>query len=155
MRPILEYCQTVWAPYLQKDIDRLENVQRRATKLVKSLENLDYEERLHRLNLYKLSARRQRGDIIFFYKMINGMVNVDPLKFVTLKHHHYSHRGHSQQLQYSNPPPKTDLGRNIFSKRIIKPWNMLPKSVIDSPPLRHLKITSTTTTIKKYYKPYF
>ena len=53
-RPQLEYCVQVWNPFLAKDIDLLERVQRHATKCLHSLSNLSYEERLGRLDLYSL-----------------------------------------------------------------------------------------------------
>ena len=46
IRPHLEYCAPSWSPYLAKDIDTLERVQHHATKLVKSLSALTYEDRL-------------------------------------------------------------------------------------------------------------
>ena len=62
---------------MQGDIDILENVQRRATKLVPSLRKLDYEDRLKAMGLTKLELRRERGDMIQFYKSIHGIDDVN------------------------------------------------------------------------------
>ena len=64
VRPHLEYAQNVWSPHLLKHIDILEKVQERATKLVDGLKNLDYSERLKKLDMTTLAFRRLRGDVI-------------------------------------------------------------------------------------------
>ena len=58
VRPRLEYCIQAWCPHLRKDIDLLEKVQRRATRLIYSLHDLPYYDRLKRLKLTTLVTRR-------------------------------------------------------------------------------------------------
>ena len=64
VRPRLEYAVQAWNPYLVKDIELLEGVQHRATKLVKQCRNWEYENRLKYLGLTTLVTRRIRGDIV-------------------------------------------------------------------------------------------
>ncbi len=51
VRPHLQYAVKFWSPHLTKDIAKLEAVQRTATKMIPSLRNKSYEERLARVNL--------------------------------------------------------------------------------------------------------
>ena len=60
----LEYCNTVWGLFYKMDQIAIENVQRRAIRLVKELKHLDYEQRLQHLQLPSLYYRRQQGDMI-------------------------------------------------------------------------------------------
>ena len=73
VRPHLEYCCQAWAPHYEKDLNLLERVQRRATRLIKGFKGLEYEERLKRLDLYSVRRRYVRGDLIEVYKMFQGI----------------------------------------------------------------------------------
>ena len=77
VRPLLEYCVHAWSPHLKKDINLLENVQRRATKMVRGLRNLEYDERLTILGIPRLEDRRVRGDMILTYRLLNGEESID------------------------------------------------------------------------------
>jgi hypothetical protein len=74
VRPHHEYANPVWNPYLKKHIDTIENIQRRATKLIPGFSDLSYEDRLRRLKLPSLSYRRSRGDMIEVY--VNNVLAV-------------------------------------------------------------------------------
>ena len=63
-------------------IRELENVQRKATKLIPSLQNLPYSERLQNLNLLSLSYHRNRMDLIMTYKIFNEAMLVNKDYFI-------------------------------------------------------------------------
>jgi len=76
VRPKLEYCVQAWRPYLKKDIDLLEKVQQRATRLMMSDKSLSYNDGLQKFGLTTLETRRLRGDLIEVFKMFKGFDNI-------------------------------------------------------------------------------
>jgi len=73
VRPDVEYANAIWSPYKKGEIEAIEKVQKRATKLVISLKKLPCKERLLQLNLHTLKYRQLRGDMIEVYKIIHDM----------------------------------------------------------------------------------
>ena len=67
---IVDYGIVVWYPSTRKNIQLIENIQKRVTKIVPELKDLPYEERLRMLNLPTLLYRRQRFDLIQIFKII-------------------------------------------------------------------------------------
>ena len=96
VRPKLEYCIQAWNPFLKRDITLLENVQRRATKLITGLKNKSYEERLSLLQLTTSETRRKRGDLIQTFKILKKFDNVNST--VWFKSSSTGLRGHEYKL---------------------------------------------------------
>lgn len=130
VRPHLEYCQSVWSPHLRRNIDALENVQVRATKLVDGLSDLEYTERLKRINLPTLVHRRRRGDMIEVFKHFNSYdkSTISP----SFNPRDRPSRQHKLQL---HQPGSSDGSRgaqkNSFYHRVAPIWNNLPRSVVE------------------------
>ena len=129
VRPHLEYCIQAWRPYRKKDIDKLERIQRRATKMIPELRDLSYESRLLQCGLTTLETRRLRGNQIEVFKIVNGYEDVNRNMFFKLKEGSRT-RGHKAALVKEQC--RLDMRKYSFSQRVINEWNKLPNDCVNA-----------------------
>ena len=141
VRPHLEYAQEVWSPSWKRDRDKLERVQRRATRLVPGIRHLSYRQRLEALNLPTLEYRRKRGDMISMFKLAHGYT----ISSIEIPYSENTNlRGHPLKLA----PIRAQHQRrgNFFTNRIVPLWNALPENVVMAP-----SVPSFEAKLDKYW----
>ena len=126
VRPILEYCSTIWNPHYKYLAQEIEKVQRRATKVIHTLKHLDYSERLKKLNITTLFYRRKRSDMLQVFRLFHGFDKIDINQFFTVNK---NNRGHEFKLVKKSC--STNIRANSFSLRVFEDWNNLPQSVVN------------------------
>lgn len=132
VRPHLQYCSSAWSPYTVADKELLENVQRRAVRMISNLQG-SYEQKLRVLGLTTLEENRVRGDMVEMYKMMTGKGKVDFRDWFQLapsREGAGNTRGSTGYLNVMvSPQSNSEVRRNFFSHRCPRLWNSLPDSV--------------------------
>ena len=127
VRHHLEVSCQAWSPWLKRDIEILERVQRRAVNLVVGLKGESYEEKLREVGLLSLYDRRRRGDVIQVWKALNGLsiINSEMFQHVDTINSRVT-RCTSKPLNLVKPVGKKEIRTSFFSLRVINEWNNLP-----------------------------
>ena len=132
VRPRLKYCIQAWGPHYRKDMELLEWVQRRATKMIRGLEQLSCEQRLRKLGLFSLEKRRLQGDLIVAFPYLKEAYKQDgEWLFIRVD----SDRKRWNGFKLSQGRFRLDIRRKFFTQRVVAHWNRLPKEAVDAPSL--------------------
>ena len=139
VRPHLEYCIQLWGPQHRKDMDLLELVQRRATKMIRGMEHLSYEERLRELGLFSLKKRRLQGNLIAAFQYLKGAHKKDGDKQFSSP---CCNRTRSNGFKLKEVRFRLEIRKKFFTIRVVKHRNRLPREVVDIPFLETFKFLS-------------
>lgn len=125
IRSKLEFCSELWNPYKQKDINKIEALQKSFTYRISGMQESNYWKRLKLLNLMSLQRRRERNIILFVWKIKNSVYpNVTNLQFK-------EHKRSNAIRAILKPLPKASgkiqtLFEESFLIKSAKLWNLLP-----------------------------
>jgi len=138
IRPILDYCSAVWHTGYLGDMRLLESVQRRWTRHVSGMGDLDYFARLRSLGLFSVAGRLVRSDLIKYWKVFHPVADgVSALPTIFSRAPDVGTRDHRFKLVV--PFCTSDLRRRFFSVRCVNLWNGLPPRVAEAASLGEFK----------------
>ncbi len=126
VRPRLEYAIKANCPYLKKDINHLERIQRVVTRWVKGLRGFTYEERLQALKLQPLGKRRPRNDLVLIHKLLYNHIDLDATHLFKFSRRPGLRRS---SIKLPHQTGRTRRRRNSFACRVVNNWNRLSFAV--------------------------
>ena len=134
--PKLEYCASVRDPHQQQDIESLEKVNRRATRVVYNKSwrdrNVSPTALLKELGWPPLEERRHTQRLCMMYKIVHGLVAVPPTRLVKPNRQLRGHR-----YKYQHISTNCEQSKHSFYPRTIREWNSLDANIAEAPSLEH------------------
>jgi len=136
VRAHLEYSVQLWSPQHRKDMNLLERVQGRATKMIQGMEHLSYKERLRELGLFSLEKRSLQGDLIASFQYLKGdCKKAEEGLFTRSCRDRTSHNG----FKLKKGRFRLDIRKTFFTVRVVRHRNRLAREVVDVPSLAVFK----------------
>ena len=124
VRPHVEHCVQAWGPQHRKDVEFLEEVQRRATKMARGLEHLSCEEKVEGTGLVQLEKRRLRRDLMVSFLYLKGAYKQEGEGLFTRVDSDGTRGNGCKQRQGRFT---LDMRRKFFTQRVVMHWTRLPK----------------------------
>ncbi|GAB0190746.1 hypothetical protein GRJ2_001539900 [Grus japonensis] len=131
VRPHLECCVQLWGPQHKKDMELLEQVQRRATKMTRGLEHLSYEDRL-----FSLEKRRLWGDLRATFQYLKEAYKKAGEGLFTRT---CSDRTRGNGFKLKEGRFRLDIRKTFFTVMVVRHWSRLPRGAVDAPSLAVFK----------------
>jgi len=143
VRPLLEFCIQLWSPQHKKDMELLERVQRKATKKIRRLEHLSYEEKLRELAFFSLEKRRLRGDLIsqvlpYSRQYLKGAYRKEEESIFSRA---CCKRTRSNGFKLREGRFRLHIRKKFFAMKVVKHWNRLPREAVEASSLETFKAT--------------
>lgn len=125
---LFDYSSTVWDPHLQKDIDRIENVQRRAARFINSdnKRTSSVTALMNELVWKPLNERRKEQRLVLLFKIVNDLVADNNIEY----NQRPSRTSNSKQIKVLSAT--TEIYKHSFFPRTVKDWNTLTESAVSS-----------------------
>ena len=133
VRPLPKYSCETWNPQTQRNYNRIEAIQRRATKFILKY-NEDYNIRLKQLDLQSLYNRRFSRDVVFLFNLMKEHYNIDisdKLLFCKKRNVDYNLRK-NDSLDLVSMYSRSISFKYSYLLRIINEWNSLPSGLEES-----------------------
>ena len=136
----MEHAVAAWSPWLERDVEELEKIQKRLVRSLSDVQGENYEEKLKQAGLTTLKKRRERGDLIETFKVLKGFYKVNRDAWFHRADQRVTRETRSSvtvedgetkqntEVLYK-PPANHDIRNNFFTVRIVRSWNELPEEV--------------------------